>query len=638
MRNILSLPKSSALVFLCASVVFFAACPNLNNTPQGNENPQQDGALQNRGTAVIVNVLDSVGGVPVMDATELTVYKAGTTIPAYAPVTVRNGTARLYLPKDECYDLHLSGKKNKRAASVIENYWVRSDSAQTVTMIQRMIQKGAEPAAPSIQSVTLNGIPFEDGGVWAGTVNQKMQLEIVFRSPSRAIQTIPDNGNFGCAVGIGEAPSSRNNIAHVSPVCERDSDGNWKCTAHFFFDKISFPDEFNDFIITAYDVAGNRVERHINSIEFKERRPGLKTINNAKVKGFRVEMRRFPHSLKLFNIPEQPGIRPFSIRPHNGESNTYEVLLWFRIKDFASQDLPIRGFYISRRKQGESQWVRIGRKQYANDYTGEQDSRFPAYKGFHLGYDTDPSLEEGVTYEYKVTPFIDGNSSIDSPIATARLLPANTIELNYPADNSTVKKSELDNLHFSFKITNPDIWEQKQADSFSFGLLVSEKTSNQKVIFAGKATIYLKAKAGKRLYLQYAASGNPKEYSLAELQTRGFIDPSITEDDLISYTNGTITIKPKYLKTKEFNHPIFKDETFQEGVTYAWDIFDWGKDARTNLDDEPAAFAAVWACKDSDGNEIPYPTEDLSSSESFASGVRYAGSLNGQFFFKVADK
>lgn len=636
MRNILSLPRSSALVFLCASVVFFAACPNLNNTPQGNENPQQDGALQNRGTAVIVNVLDSVGGVPIMDATQLTAYKTGTTIPAYGPVTVSNGTARLYLPKDECYDLHLSGKKNKRAASIIENYWVRSDSAQTVTMIQRMIQKGAEPAAPSIQSVTLNGSPFEDGGVWAGTVNQKMQLEIVFRAPSRAIQTMPSNGNFGCAVGIGTAPSSRNNIASTSPVCTHEADGSWTCTANFSFDRLSFPDEFNDFIITAYDIAGNRTERHINSIEFKERRPGLKTMAGAAITDFRVEMHRFPHSLKLFSVPEQSSIRPFGIRAHNGESNTYEVLLYFRIRDAASYDLPIRGFYIYRRKQGESQWVRVGRKQYAADYTGEQDPNYPSYRGQHLGYDTDPSLKEGVLYEYKVAPYIDGSHSLDSPTATASLLPANTIQLEYPADNGAVKKSELKNLHFSFKITNPAIWYT--ADSFSFGLFITEKTSTAKIVFAGKVTMYPKAAKGERLKLQYAVSGNPQEYSFADLQQRGFIAASAQEDDFIAYENGLVTLKPSYLTDKRFNHTLFKDETFKTGVTYSWDIFNWGKDPKADYDDEAAVFKAEWQSKDIDGHPIPPPTEPLSTSESFANGIRYASSLNGRYFFRITDE
>jgi prcAII len=644
------LRKYAALGFLCTLIALFTACPNITPSgkqPQGNtqqnETPQTKPPTGNgqhlKSTAVTVNVIDSVGGVSVMEPTTLTVYKAGTAITAYGPVTVTNGTVQLSLPKDQCYDLHLSGKKDKLAASVIENYWVRSEKAQTVTMIQRVVQIGALTQAPSIQSVTLNSVPFQDGDVWAGTRDQTMNLNIVFRAPSRAIQARPTDTNFGCAVGIGSAPSFHNNIASTSPVCTREADGSWKCTAHFAFSAISFPNEFNDFIITAYDVAGNRVERHINYIEFKERRPGLRTMTGAHIKGFRVEMRRFPHSLKLFNIPEQSGYRPFGIMPHNGESNTYEVLLWFQIKDFASRDLPIRGFYIYRRKQGESEWTLVGRKQYAKDYTGDQDTRFTEYKGFHLGYDTDPALEEGVTYEYKVSPFVDSNQHLDSHTATARLLPANTIQLEYPADNGTVKKSEINKLSFSFKITNPDIWEKKQADSFSFGLLITEKTSAQEIIFAGKMTVYLKKSAGNRLGLQYSISGNPKEYSFKELQNRGYIPVGAVEDDFVSYANGMVTIKSAYLNNKAFNHPLFKDKEFTTGSSYGWDIFDWGKDAKEKRDDEPAVFTAIWPSKDADGNIIiPSPTEPLSSSESFANGLRYAGSLNGQYFFKVTNE
>ena len=656
MGNILSLRRYAATIFLCALITLFAACPNANTnntlqnnpqnhtTPQSNEIPQnkppQNGSMHIKGAAVTVNVLDSIGGVFLLEPTQLTVYKAGTTVIAYGPVTVTNGTAQLYLPKDHCYDLHLSGKKDKLAASVIENYWIRSEKAQTVTMIQRTVQIGALTQAPSIQSVTLNGVPFQDGGVWAGTKDQTMNLDIVFRSPSRAIQARPSDTNFGCAVGIGSAPSSRNSIASVSPVCTRESDGSWKCVARFSFDKISFQDEFNDFIITAYDVAGNRVERHINSIEFKERRPGLQTMVGARIQEFRVEMRRFPHSLKLFNLPEQSKIRPFGITPHNGESNTYEVLLYFQIKDTASQDLPIRGFNMYRRIQGQSEWTYIGRMQYAADYTGDQNPPpgLYSYKGTHLGYDTDPALEEWVTYEYKVAPFVDSRQHLDSPTATACLLPANTIYLENPADNGKVKKSELNNLSFSFRITNPAIWDNRLADFFTFGLLITEKTSDQNVVFAGKISVYLKESAGNRLRLQYTMSGNPKEYSFKELQKRGKIPAGAVEDDFISYANGTVTIKPAYLNNKAFNHPAFKNNTFQSGVTYAWDIFDWGKDAKSPYDDEPAVFTALWPSKDANGNIIPPPTERLSSSDSFANGLRYAGSLNGQCYFKVTDE
>ena len=606
---------------LCALVCLFTSCPN------GASGTSFQGA------AVTVNILDSVDGIPQTERTTLTAYKTGTESAVYGPVTVYNGTAQLYLPEGQCYDLKLSGKKNKLAASVIENYWVKSADAQTITMFQRTPQQGAETEAPSVQSVKLNGIPFEDSGVWPGAVDK---LEIVFRAPSRAILA-DGRGNFGCAVAIGESPSSRNNIASASPDCVRNADGSWTCTARFDFDKISFPNKIDDFIITAYDLAGNRVERHINDIEFKERRPALKDMSGASVKDFRVEMHRFPYSLKLFSVPERSAISPFGITPHNGKSNTYEVLLYFKVRDY-SGDFAIRGFDIYRRVQGQTEWTRIGQRQYAADYTGEQDPNYPSYIGFHLGYDTDPSLEEGVIYEYQVRAFNGSGSYRVSPTATARLLPANTIELQGPADNGSVKKSELNNLSFSFRLTNPAVWDPKLIDSFTFGLFVTEKTSNENVIFAGKATFYPKRNPGERLGLQYAMSGNPQEYSFKELQTRGAIASNAKEDDFISYKDGVITIKPAYLTTKGFNHPLYQGKTFQTGVTYAWDIFNWGKEVAETYDDEPVAFTAVWQSKDVDGNEIPYPTEPLSSSESFANGLRYASSSNGQFFFRVTDK
>ena len=114
---------------LCMALCFFTSCPNGAGGTFG-------------GTLVTVTVLDSVGGTPIRERSTLAAYKAGTTILEYTSVPVVNGTARLYLSKDQCYDLRLSGIKDKLAASVIENYWVKSDR-QTVTMIQRVPQQGA---------------------------------------------------------------------------------------------------------------------------------------------------------------------------------------------------------------------------------------------------------------------------------------------------------------------------------------------------------------------------------------------------------------------------------------------------------------------------------------------------------------
>lgn len=587
-------------------------------------------------SSVSVNIFDSVGGTLITEPTTLTVYKTGTQIPFYRFI-VYNGKTIFGLRKGECYDLYLSGEKNKLAESVIENYCVKDTDTQTVMMIQREIQKGAEPKAPAVTSVKLNGENFTDGSVWKSTMYQQMKLEIVFKAPSRPVAAT-NGGNFGCAIAVGFSPSSQNNIASVSPICKRENDGSWTCTAAFTFDRISFPSEINDLIITAYDVAGNRVERHINSIEFRERRVGLTTTQNATIKNFRVEMHRFPHSLGLFNLSERQTVRPFAIEGRNGESNTHEALLWFRIKDFSSNDLSIRGFDIYRRKQGERTWIHVGRRQYANDYTGEQDIRYPSYKGFHIGYDTDVSLEENVTYEYKISAFTDSTHRVDSPIATARLLPANTIRLESPADNGSVKFSELDNLRLSFRLTNRDIWEKGYADFFTFGLVIADKTTAENVVFAGKVSVDLKKPQGERLTLKFARGNQFLDLTLAELKQRGFIGYAVTEDDLVSYNDGVVTLQPAYLRTPGFCHPKYQANKFRKGYTYGWDIFDWGKDAVRTTDDEPAAFTSVWRCKDNDGNEIAPPTEDLSSSESFANRLSVAGSLNGQYYFKITDE
>lgn len=599
--------------FCCIAVLlsFLSAC--------SNELPP-DGTY----AYVKVKVLDSVCGEPITENSVLNIYDAGEHSSKYGNISVVNGEASFALKKNRSYDFRLKGEKNKLAASVIENYFIDEKNMQLVSMIQREPQHGAETEAPSVESVLLNDNPFEDGGFWYSAPSQNMILKVVFRSPSRPIQSVPSNGNFGCSFAVGSSPSARNGIAEVSPDCVKELDGSWTCTAVFTLDEISFCSGVDNLVITAYDFAGNRVEKHINSVSFTERRPAARTIEGATIKGFRVEMHRFPTSLRLFGAEEEAGALPYRGQG-TGTSSSHEVILWFSIKDYANRDLPIRGFDIYRRKQGESKWVSVQRKQYAKDYSGPQNlsAAFKAYEGFHTGYDTDSSLEEGVTYEYKISAFTDTEHSLDSPVGTARLLPANTIELESPADNGFVKKSALDDLSFSFRITNPSLWENKIADFFSFGLRVTRKDSDKEVVFAGDISVDLNAEEGERLTFKTASGNEFRDRDFKDLKRGGFIASDAQESDYLSYKDGIITIKPEYLKAQIFNHPKFQSKTFETGVTYCWDIYNWGKDPVENYDDEPAVFAAIW------GNN---------TSESFANGLRYASSANGGFYFKITDE
>ena len=104
---------------------------------------------------------------------------------------------------------------------------------------------------------------------------------------------------------------------------------------------------------------------------------------------------------------------------------------------------------------------------------------------------------------------------------------------------------------------------------------------------------------------------------------RGLVAPDLSESDLLTYKDGVVTIHPKYLNTSVFNHPKYQSKTFKTGYTYCWDIFNWGKHPDETYDDEPAVFAAIW---------------NDNTSESFANGLRYASSANGNFYFKITDE
>ncbi|MEL3906183.1 MAG: dentilisin complex subunit PrcA [Treponema sp.] len=620
--------QKSLLLLLIAVSLVTAGCPA--------SHPLQQHTFEDP-VPVTIEVIDSVGGSFIAAQSVLTVYEHGNTVPVWNAVPITGGKLNLILSYGKTYDLELAGRKNVLAASVLENYPVRTRTAQTITMIQRVPQMGADIQAPSIERITLNNRPFTDGAECTGGSHET--LEVIFYAASRAVQQAPKAGNFGCAFAIGSSASSLNNITAASIKSTMQPNGIWKCIAQFDLSSVIFLNETDDMSITAYDLAGNRVERRINAVTFKEKRPAPYTLKGAIIKNFRVEMHRYPHSMRTYNVYSPLDVQPAGLERHRGRSTSSQTQIWFLIKNPTGDiDIPIRGFDIYRREQGTAEWKLTTRKKYNGESTGfrSNDPQFTAQNGYHFGYDTDNSLTEGTVYEYKIIVYGGTDERAESYITSASLLPACSILLEYPADSGTVKKSELASFSLSFRLTNPSLWEQKKADFFSFGVLITDRTSDESVIFAGKISIALKAPQGKQLLLNYTAGTQTKSLTLAEIQEAGLIDGSITENDLINYKDGVITLKPAYLRTGGFNHPHYAGAQMKAGHTYSWDIFDWGADPLSPFDNEPAAFASMWYHKNADGAALK--TKPFSTSESFANILRSAGSLNGHTFFTVTNE
>ncbi len=605
---------------LCALAMGLCGCSNRLAEADADTSEEET-----KGIRCTLTVLDSVGGSRISEPTELSVYDpAGKKL--YSQKVV-DGKAALPLLQNKSYTFKLAGKRNKLAASAVENYRFKSDKAVEIVMFQRTPQKEAPTIAPTVLTVQLNGGILQDGGIFSAGVGK--MLSVTMNTPSRAIRSSPQNRNFGCAFAIGTVPSALNNIAATDTACERLEDGSWRCTANFKLDTLEPTNETADLIIVAYDVAGNRIERHINDVSFQQNYPAQYNMNGVKIENFSVEIARHPQTLGLFQA---------GMEKQEGRSTSVEAKLLFRVKRYDT-NLAIRGFDIFRRQQKAGQqagqnWVLVGRKKYNGEFAGitKVPQGNEQYLGTHEGYDTDPTLTEGVTYEYKVKIYTDSTQSLESPIATARILSAFTIHLESPTDNSAVKQSDTENLEFSFKISNPSVI--KAADYFTFGLLISEKSANSTVVFAGKARIMLKEKDPQRkLYFLYLNKYHPLDY----LQEKKVIPKNITADSLLTLdeATGTVTLKKTFLRTKVFNMAKNAEEVaFRTGLTYNWDIIDWGKDAAAWRDDQPAAFTAAWPTRSANGTVLP---ESTSYSDSFANHQHSYSAINGKVFFKVTD-
>ncbi|MGP1415658.1 MAG: dentilisin complex subunit PrcA [Treponema sp.] len=596
--------------------------------------------------SVKVSVVGFVGGSGI-SKTKIECFETSNNSLKGTKITDTNGNVFFDLEKGKHYDFVAS--KKGRAASKLSNIHVRNEAdLQHIVMVLHDGAVGFKHVAPEITQIKLGKKDEEPENMTEITDNSSLNLDTLMQDEKGVfIETKSNSGkfipnreeghekNFGLMVGIGHRYSSledfpkslRAEVKTFSNGKEFKKEGEAIIQRYFLpLKNIEATTGKYTLAVVAYDLAGNRVEKHIEVNIEGNITEKANTID--KVTKFDAELKRFPKPLNTFGLPSE-----------NGIETSCNVLFSF---DVSSEY--ISAVEVYRRIPQENinaGWAKISARIYTEKFKGI-DTFIDNKKGrvFKVADDSN-TLEEGKTYQYKLKVFKKATQAdksdegyFYSPIATLSVLPAFDIKLMSPYHYEKIKCSNLNKLDFSFKISNTNILKKENADYFTFGLLVVDnetssqgKTKEKGVVYATKLKYYLNDP--EKLEVLDRGTGKWKLYSkFNEVK-------SFKVKDLLDFKeDGTVTIKQNFLKSWDFNlvGGLAFHKCFLCGNMYYWDIQDFGNDYIYIYDDVAATFIKEMALKDSATGEAK---AEKSMSYSLSNTTNESNAINGRFAFTI---
>lgn len=606
------------------------------------------------GTTVDVEVLvvDSIGGTKV-NGTTLKVFNAGTNTQVGADVTVNSGIANVTgLQPNQRYDFKLVGIAKQWAGSLIENYYVSALKNQKLTMIQFPHgdhTRGVEPPkVVSIKKVPGTGAetPINDGD---SIDNSLKSIKVEFSSSVGAVEEKAWNG-FGAKLGMGMIPNS---ITGIEGYYDGTTYSDPNFTSKYEFElkpgteDFIFPNGNFDLIVVGYDIANNRVEKHI-SIESKNSKSGT-SLKNAKFNGMLMLSIRDPYSIGIYSNDGEDithvdimgksfngNIKPLALDPIGGGRSSYRSIMIFNLvnKDDDQQNVPIIGFDLYRRKAGTNgNFERVSRTIYGGLATGS--------KGRHQGFDTDSRLEENGEYEYKVIAY-NASHTAESPVLKMKVMESFTYELQAPAKHALITKAVAQNMSYICKVSNTKLLKKEEADRFNSGLLVVN--GQGEALFGSRFRYY---------YNRTYKDGNSGPDLLIDIVQPDGVYPKISYQDVlkgplakiginslndlirVNSTTGEITLTPIFTKIGFFNvepYTAGRPLEYTAGTTYQWDMQDWGNNAYSLNDDTPMLIIKDYVYTNPDGSTGLVQTQTKGNT-----GSNGANAINGRFTFTVTE-
>ena len=611
--------NAAALWCILLLVFLFGSCPQQKSASESEKDPYP---IPADAVSVEITVSDSVSGT-IVDGTKLVVFDSASGKQVTHQLSVRNGKVTAMVSPKKKYNFVLLGEKGKWAGSMLQDYYVPEgglNGDKNLMMLQfehGQITRDVTP--PHIDKVTIenaSGAVINDAHV-INTAVKKIYVE--FSSKVGAVEDVAWNG-FGAKLGIGMMPTSYAGIYGVYSPDNTPGDGVFTSEYVFDIEHAAMPDGNTEFIIVGYDVANNRVEKHI-PVSFNKT-PAAAPLSNAIFGRAFVIMERVPFTNNTFSTEPGQGlvqldsgheVMPQALNPVEGHNSSYKAVFIFGVVGNAppNNPVPIMGFDVFRREKGSTEGFKfVSRTHYDRPKLG-----------VHQGFDTSSELEEVKEYEYKIEAFT-ATDKLESPVLTGKVMEAFTYSLKTPANRKKISAAEAANMSYSCTISNKKLLTKEEADWCDLGLLILDGQglalfgSKFRYVFDG-VTVDIgggNTTTGPDLLIDtigFAPGNKPRRFSYKQyLATPLHTDYSINSlDDLITVdsSTGLITITNKFLKIAQFNVVAGTPMKYQAGVSYQWDIQDWGDNAYGLNDDRALRIVKMYDSNQSRtmGNNSP---------------------------------
>lgn len=590
------------------------------------------------GYTIQCNVIDSMGGSNVASVEIKAFEKDGSNV-VETKTTDDDGNAYFTLPAEKYYNFVLA--KKGMAASRVESVYIREDEKEFLPIVMRKWAVGTKKIAPEIEVIEAGEAasysPISDVyemDFSTLTSNSRMYITVKSKSGEIIPEKITDSQMFGFLANI-DSPVTMESTGVIFPSRVQNSQGetieidaNGVVTQEFalYPDQLSCNNGEHVLYLIIYDMAGNRLERHV-PLNVKNSQFQEDDTNKNSIDYFTAESKRYYRSLDTFGMPEEAG---------SLTSNTVEFLLKLRSRTTIGRvDVLRRPYQEDNIKEG---WEVVSTRCYKGAFSGDRS-------GYVYIQDDSGSLKEGATYQYKLQVYTK-QGRVTSNVATLRIMEAFNIKLTSPKHREVLQKNAIKDQDFSFELSNTSLWDKEKADYFLFDILVvkdevgsSGSSPQAGVCFAAKMKYDFRKNGNDALYIgQLSSSGSPSSPSISWKKYKFLTSSADNIDDLVKYNNGAVTITHKFMAERRFSLGSGAlSSTINEAGMYYWDIQDFGLDPLAlshngYLDDRGAAFVKEYPYLDANtGNEI----NEKSTSISLCNLNGVGGAVNGRSLFIV---
>ena len=625
--------NAAALWSILLLAFLFGSCPHKKNgTGTENSTVQDPYPIPADAVNVEITVADSVSGT-VVDGTRLVVFDSAAGKQVTHQLAVRSGKVTAKVSPKKKYDFILLGEKGKWAGSMLQDYYVPEGGLsgdKSLMMLQfehGQITRDVTP--PRIKKVTIENESGEAITDKHSIDDELKNVYVEFSSGVGAVEYVAWNG-FGARLGIGMMPTSLAGIDGVYIPPEGAVSGVFTSRYVFNIENAVLPNGETELIIVGYDIANNRVEKHI-PVNFNKTAAG-DPLSNAKFASPVVIMERVPFTNNTFSIEPgqglvqlnaEHGVMPQVLNPVEGHNSSYKAAFVFGVVDKdTNAPIPIMGFDIFRKKKGSTDEFKFA----ARTHYGEPKTETRYDWGFHQGFDTSSELEGGKEYEYKIKAFT-AEGFCESDVLTGKVMEAFTYSLKTPENRKKMSWDEAYNMSYSCQISNKKLLTKEEADWCDLGLLILD--GQGKAVFGSKFRYIFDSGDGTPDLeidsMRYQGDNIQRRSYKSELKVPLIYDGINSLDDLIKVdaSKGVITITQYFLRTYRFNVITRTSMQYQRGVSYQWDIQDWGDNAYDLNDDRALRIVKMYGS-----------SQSRSMGNNSSSG---SNAVNGRFTFVIVE-